>query len=310
MEYSLLIMIVYIFIFLFGVALIRTGLGQSPPKHVRVLIVNSTLHPFAGFLVGFAATALLQSSSAVMVLAVSLVAAGIIPFRQTIGIMLGSNVGTTLTLEILVFSGETLGLFSIAAGILCLLSRTRKLFLPGTILCGVGCMFLAMDGMSSWGQELTGHGWTDWLLENEGMSAGTAVLGGTIIATIIQSSTATIAIGIQMYANDFIQLDAAIAIMMGANIGTCLTAVLAALGAKRGAMQTAMANVFLNIGGVLLFLPLIGIFSHIITTLAVDPAAQVAHASVIFNLICSLLVLPFVNPFASFIERLTGGTER
>ncbi|SDI34321.1 Na/Pi symporter [Natribacillus halophilus] len=310
MDYSLLIMIVYIFIFLFGVALIRAGLGQSPPKHVRTMIVNSTSHPFAGFIVGFLITALLQSSSAVMVLAVSLVAAGIIPFRQTIGVMLGSNVGTTLTLEILVFSGETLGLVSIGAGVIFLLTRMKPLFLPGTILCGVGCMFLAMDGMSSWGQELTGQGWTEWLLENDDLSAGTAVLGGTIIATIIQSSTATIAIGLQMYANDFIQLENAIAIMMGANIGTCLTAVLAALGAKRGAMQTAMANVFLNIGGVLLFLPILGIFSDMIMTLTIDPAVQVAHASVIFNLVCSLLVLPFVNPFATFIERLTGGAAR
>ncbi|MBB6448826.1 phosphate:Na+ symporter [Geomicrobium halophilum] len=306
MDYSLLIMIVYIFIFLFGVALIRAGLGQSPPKHVRTMIMNSTSHPFAGFIIGFIVTALLQSSSAVMVLAVSLVAAGIIPFRQTIGVMLGSNVGTTLTLEILVFSGETLGLLSIGAGVICLLTRWKQLFLAGTIFCGVGCMFLAMDGMSTWGQELTGQGWAEWLLERDGLPVGTAVLGGTIISAIIQSSTATVAIGIQMYVNDLINLDGAIAIMMGANIGTCLTAVLAALGAKRGAMQTALANVFLNIGGVLLFVPVIGIFSTAIMALTADPAAQVAHASVVFNLVCSLLLLPFVNPFATFVERLTG----
>ncbi|MBM7633763.1 Na/Pi symporter [Geomicrobium sediminis] len=306
MESSFMMIVVYIFIFLFGIALIRLGLERATPARVKTMIYTSTSHPLLGFIVGFAVTATLQSSTAVMVLAVSLVAAGLIPFRQTIAIILGANVGTTITLEILVLSGETLGIIALALGFVCLLSRYRGLFLFGMIFSGIGCMFLAMDGMGNWGQNLA----TTSILQaflNQDFSNLSSLLGGTVIASIIQSSTATIAIAIQLYANDLLNLNEAISIMMGSNVGTCLTAVIAAIGAGRGAMQTAMANVVLNLGGALLFLPFVGFFSDIVMHLTSDPAAQVAHASVIFNLVCSLVLLPFIHPFATLIERMTGG---
>ncbi|MFB4161765.1 Na/Pi symporter [Geomicrobium sp. JSM 1781026] len=305
MEYSFMMIVVYIFIFLFGIAIIRLGLEQATPARVKSLIERSTSHPLAGLFVGFAVTAVLQSSTAVMVLAVSLVAARVIPFRQTIAIILGSNVGTTITLELLVFSGETLGMVTLVLGVVALLTRKRSLFLFGMTFCGIGCMFLAMDGMGEWGEAFASHGFASTLIEHN-MSNLVSMLGGTVLASIIQSSTAAIAIGIQLYANQVLSLEAVISIMMGANVGTCLTAVLAAFGAGRGAMQTAMANVFLNLGGALLFLPFVSLFAYFVMQLTTDPATQVAHASVLFNVICSLLLLPFIHPFASLVERVTG----
>lgn len=130
------------------------------------------------------------------------------------------------------------------------------------------------------------------------------VLIGTIMTAAIQSSTATTAITMSFIGDHLIPLTMAIAIILGSNIGTCMTALIASIGGNTASIRVAWSHIILNVGGVILFIPLIGVLALITTMISNYPPAQVAHAQTIFNVVCSLLVLPFANSFSKVIEFL------
>ncbi|WP_096201314.1 Na/Pi symporter [Bacillus sp. FJAT-45350] len=297
---------VFIALFLFGMTVMRTGLKNVVDNKFKQTLISLTNTPLKGLLVGTIVTALLQSSSAVMIITVGLVAAGFITFKQSIGVILGTNIGTCITLEIIAFDLSSLILPMLLLGVFMLMIPKHLTYCIGCVSFGLACIFIAMQGLEKLAYPLASLPFTHsfFQLTNESELIGVGV--GTAMSAIIQSSTATTAITMGFMNQDMLALPAGIAIMLGANIGTCFSAFLASVGANHTAKLVAFAHIWLNIVGVLLFLPLIGWLESISSSLTSLPNLQLAHASTIFNIISSLIVLPFVHYFSKFILYVHG----
>ncbi|GAE30664.1 Na/Pi symporter [Alkalihalobacillus hemicellulosilyticus] len=295
---------VYITLFLFGMIVLRTGLFQLGGQSFQRWLHQMTDSPWKGLIVGMVATAVLQSSSAIIVMTVGLVATGFIQFRHSIGIILGANIGTTVTTELLTLDVSAMIIPLLIMGFLSLLIPKKITFSFGCSTFGLACIFIAMNGLESLAYPLSSipniHSF--FHITNEHLSFGIGL--GTIMTAFIQSSTATTAIAMGFMNDHILDLPAGIAIMLGANIGTCITAYLASLGSGKSARLVAFANIWLNVIGVLLFLPFIHALSYISQILTPDPMTQLAHASLLFNSICSFLLLPLANYFATLINRI------
>lgn len=295
---------VFIALFLFGMVIMRAGLFQVGQEKFQRILHKLTDSAWKGLLVGAVASAILQSSSAIIVMTVGLVATGLLAFRHSIGIILGANIGTTLTTELLAFHLSIFIVPLLILGLILLLLPSSKAYSLGCLSFGLACIFIAMDGLETLAYPLASipsiHSFFE--LTNEHQLVGIGV--GTILTTIIQSSTATTAIAMGFMNDNLLSLPAGIAIMLGANIGTCVTAYLASVGAGKSAKLVAYANIWLNVFGVLLFIPLIGWLGAVASSLTSVPMIQLAHASLIFNVICSFVMLPFVTVFARFIEHI------
>ncbi|MGO4887235.1 Na/Pi symporter [Anaerobacillus sp. MEB173] len=297
---------VFIAMFLFGMTVMRTGLQNLSQDKLKNILLSLTNTPLKGLLVGTVVTAILQSSSAVMVMTVGLVAAGYMTFKQSIGIILGTNIGTSVTAEIIAFDLTYTIIPLLIIGVILLNTNHQISYCLGCISFGLGTIFIAMQGLEKLAYPLASIPFAHSFFEltNDSQLLGIGV--GTILSAIIQSSTATTAIAMGFMSQHILTLPAGIAIILGANIGTCFTAFLASIGANPSAKLVAFAHIWLNILGVLLFLPLIEWLSYISTMLTSIPNLQLAHAGTIFNIISSLVVLPVVGLFSRFVIKLHG----
>lgn len=297
---------VYITIFLFGMTVMRTGLINLSQDRLKITLMKMTNTPFKGLIVGTVVTAILQSSSAVIVLTVGLVAASYLTFKQSIGIILGTNIGTSFTAEIIAFNITSAVLPLLIIGVLLLMMKKHVAYCIGCVSFGLGCIFVAMQGLEKLALPIssipTAHNFLQLTNENNLIAVGV----GTILAALIQSSTATTAIAMGFMSDQVLALPAGIGIILGANIGTCFTAFLASVGSARSAKLVAFAHIWLNIIGVLVFFPFIGWLGSISESLTTIPNLQLAHAGTIFNIISSLVVLPFVGLFTKFVTKLHG----
>ncbi|EGK12647.1 Na/Pi symporter [Kroppenstedtia eburnea] len=291
-------------IFLFGMQLIRVGLEELTAHRMQHFLLRFTKTPLRGFGTGLVATLFLQSSSAVTVLTIGFVNAGLLTFAQTVGIILGTNVGTTVTTEILALKVEDFALPLILTGAALYALPWKKTAAFGLALGGFGCIFLGMEAMQWIAEPIKNRGWVAALMESGYHPVFSGVLSGILLTSIIQSGNAVIAITMGFFATGLVPLPFAIAVVLGSNVGTCITAFLASIGTERAAKQVALAHLLLNVGGLLLFLPWVGTIAEVAHWLSDDPAAQIAHIQTLYNLICSLTVLPFASSFARVVSRI------
>ncbi|MDF0727224.1 Na/Pi symporter [Cytobacillus sp. S13-E01] len=295
---------VYIAIFLFGMTVMRTGLYNLSGNKMKEWLVKFTGNPWKGMIVGAIITAVIQSSSAVMILIVGLVATGYLTFKQSIGIILGTNIGTTVTTELISFHIYEAIVPLLIIGFLCLLLQNRQLFSIGAMLFGLGCLFVAMNGFEQLARPLASIPAVHTFFEYTNENGLFGVVVGTFLTAIIQSSTATTGIIMGFINEHLLTLNAGVAIVLGANIGTCITAFLASIGASREAKLTAYAHIWLNVFGVLLFYPLINSLGSVASMLTSLPDVQLAHVSLIFNTLTSLIALPLTGLLAAFILKV------
>lgn len=290
--------------FLLGMTWMRIGLFNLSGSRMHRKLQTATNTPVKSMAAGIIMTIFLQSSSAVTVIAVGLVSAGILKFPQTIGIILGTNIGTTVTLEILSFdlSFVIFPLFFIGA--CCLLSRSSKLKSSGFVCWGIAIIFGSMKSFEWLAGPLSGLDSVHSLLGKMEYSSTYAFLTGVILTAFIQSGTVVTGIAMSFLASGIISLETGILIMIGTNIGTCSTALLAGIGAGNEARLTAYAHLWLNIMGAAVFFPFVSHLADWSRALSQLPDTQLAHASVLFNLICSVAVLPFANRFGALIIKL------
>lgn len=291
-------------IFLFGLQLMRMGFEQIAGDRLQQWLIQFTQTPLRSFLTGIFSTALLQSSSAVTVITISFVDLGLLSFAQSIGIILGTNIGTTVTTEILALNIEDFSLPLILLGIVFYFLPWNKISSFSFVLIGFGCLFFGMETMQWLAYPLKERGVIDWFMDNHTSPVLSGILAGTLLTAIIQSSSATIAIVMGFYSSGIISLPFAIATVLGSNIGTCVTGLIATFQTKTAAKQVAIANFVLNVVGVVCFAPLVSTLSDLAPALSDQPAQQIAHIQTIFNLICSLIVLPFADQFAKSITFL------
>lgn len=291
----------YIILFLIAMTILRNGLFSLTGDRLTHKLQSLTNTPIKGFFTGMIFTAILQSSSAVMVMTVGLVSVGGITFQQSLGIILGSNIGTTVTAEFMTFSISQYILPGIALGVIMIVFKNHNVRNLGFALLGLFLIFFAIEGFKSLAKPLADYDFFASILQSIEHHNVYAILIGACIAGLIHSGTATIGIAMGFIAGDQLSITAGIAIMLGSNIGTCVTGYIASLGSGREAKLTAYAHIWLNVLGVILFYPFIDQLQRMAAFFTPDKQIQLAHASVIFNIICSILVLPLVPYFTKFI---------
>lgn len=298
---------IFIAIFLYGMTVMRIGLYNLSHKRMKQVLVNMTNTPLKGMIIGTVITAILQSSSAVMIITIGFIAAGLLTFKQSIGIILGTNIGTTITTEFITIDLIYHSIIPLLLiGALLLFTKRLLSFNIGAILFGLGCLFVAMNGFETLARPLSTipviHSSLE--LSNENNLIGVGL--GTLLTAVIQSSSATTGIIMSFMSENLVTLSSGIAIILGANIGTCVTAFIASIGANLESKLAAYAHIWLNIFGVILFYPFIKFLGAAAETVTSLPDVQLAHVSVIFNVLSSIIALPLAGLLAQFIMKVHG----
>jgi phosphate:Na+ symporter len=304
-------------IFLLGFERMTRALQSAAGSRLTELLGRLSNRPVMGAFSGAAVTAVIQSSSVTTVLTVGLVSAGVLSLAQAVAIIAGANLGTTVTVQIVAFDVTRFASLMVAAGFA--MSRWRRrpaLERPGTALLGLGLIFLGMSLMGGAVAPLRDEPAVADLLAAAG-SPLVALALGAIFTAIVQSSSATTGIVVVLASQGLVDLPTAIAIALGAKIGTCVTAMIAAAGHGAPAKRAAAFHVLLNLGGALLWLPLIGPLAELTrwispsypdltgtARLAAETPRQLANAYTLFTAVNLLLVIGFTRPIARWLERL------
>lgn len=287
-------------LFLFGIKLMGESLQDLAGDRMRRLIAALTSTPFKGVIVGTVVTMLIQSSSATTVMTASFVHAGLMTLKQSIGVMMGAAIGTTVTAQIIAFKINAFALPIVGVGmILAVFGRTKRQKYMGNGIVGFGLLFVGMQTMEQ-AMFFLRDRQDIFLAFSHHPILG--VLAGTILTMVVQSSSATVGLTIAMASQGLLSLDSAIPILFGDNIGTTITAVVASFGLNRSAKQAAFAHVFFKIIGVVIFLVILSPFKELVALTSSDIARQLANAHTIFNVLNTIIFLPFVGPFVRFVR--------
>lgn len=301
-------------IFLYGIKFMGDGLQKSAGDRLRDVLDRFTTNPVMGVLAGLIVTVLVQSSSATTVITVGLVSAGFMTLRQAIGVIMGANIGTTITAFIIGIDVGEYALPIIAVGsILLFFFKSKKVHNIGQIVFGFGALFYGLELMSGGMKPLRSlesfHDLTVELSSNPFLG----VVIGTVFTVIVQSSSATIGILQGLHAENLINLDGALPVLFGDNVGTTITAVLAAIGTSVAAKRAAATHVLFNLIGTTLFLILLKPFTFIIEilrdNLSLNPEMTIAFAHGLFNTTNTLIQLPFVAALALIVTKLIPGED-
>ncbi|MGP7819040.1 Na/Pi symporter [Niallia sp. 01092] len=300
----MVLFILLILLFIFGMTLLRTGLFHLSSQSLKIWLERLTDKPWKGMIISIIITSILQSSSAVMVLTIGLISAGALTFPQSIGIILGTNIGTTFTTEFITVNIDNFLLPLAVIGVFFILVNKKKMRSIGCVLFGIAIVFTTMRGFKYFANIVQHQPFIENFLFYLSDRTLLAVFVGIILTALIQSSTATIGIIMGFLTAGLLPIETGIAVMLGSNIGTCITSYLASVGAERGARLSAYAHIWLNIGGVVLFYPFLSLLKQIVEALTPIKDVQLAHASLLFNVVTSLLVLPFAPHFGRWIMKM------
>ena len=320
--------------FLFGMKIMSEGLQKIAGDKMRKILASLTDNRFVGTLVGIAVTALVQSSSATTVMVVGFVNSGLLSLVQSIGVVLGANIGTTITAQLIAFKITKFALPAIGLGAgLRLFSRNKKYTYAGEIILGFGLVFLGLSTMQ--------HGFIPlktsedfkhlFLLVGDYKLLGVFV--GALLTIIVQSSSATIGITLALASSGLITFEASVALILGENIGTTVTANIAAIGTNLAAKRTAFSHFLFNVLGVIYMLILMPVFMKIVSSVtpgdadfvihtqaqAVSFAAaigdkpyiarHIANTHTLFNIINTIVFLPFIGLLAKVSTIMVRGED-
>lgn len=305
-------------LFLYGMDKMIKGLLVVAGDRMKEMLSKLTTNRVMGAITGAGVTAVIQSSSVTSVLAVGFVSAGLMSAGQAAGVIMGANLGTTVTAQIVAFKATHFALLMVAIGfVIQFVSHLRKKVAIGQLIMGLGLIFFGMNLMGEGMAPLRSYEpFLELMSEMQNPLYG--ILVGLFFTALVQSSSATIAIIIVMASNGFLTLPAGIALAMGANIGTTITAMLATIGKSREALRTALIHVQFNILGVLIWLPFIPELSNMavmvsahevienstMADLAANTPREIANANTIFNLISLVIFLPFIPVFLWVVNKV------
>ncbi|KRE74981.1 Na/Pi cotransporter family protein [Paenibacillus sp. Soil750] len=314
-------------LFLLGMKLMETSLQTWAGPRLQLWLERFTRTPVRGLITGTVLTAALQSSTAITVIAIGLVGAGVLSFPRTLGVILGTNIGTCLTTELIGLSLGGIGvpiliasasvwLASWLAGPLPQASEPRSnaahagAALPQTAVhdggrqwlrsvrygslaaAGFSLVLLGIKIMQTIGPALQSRGLFAWFVHQAQTSLLWGILAGAAVTALVHSSAAVIAMAMSLAATGAIPVELGVAITIGANVGTCVTAVIAGMSSSRAGRYVAWSHVLLNVGGAILFYPFIHWLVSLSALLANDAASQIARSQTIFNIVGSLIALP------------------
>lgn len=304
-------------LFLFGMEQMADALKAVAGERMKMILAKLTSNRIMGAITGAFVTAVIQSSSVTTVLVVGFITAGLMSLSQSVGVIMGANVGTTITAQIVAFKVTKAALLMIGVGFTMLfVSKNEKVKQYGGMLMGLGLVFFGMSVMSDAMKPLRSfQPFLDLMVQMENPLIG--ILIAAAFTGLVQSSSATTGIVIVMASQGFITLTAGIALAFGANIGTCVTAMLAAIGKPREAVRAALVHVMFNVAGVVLWFFFIPQLAELVTSispahpeltgidrLGAETPRQIANAHTIFNIANTLIFIGFTTQMARLVERL------
>lgn len=289
-------------LFLYGIKMLSSALQNMAGDKLRQLLGELTKTPLRGILVGIIVTVLIQSSAGTTVMTVSFVNTGLLSLKQALGLIMGANIGTTVTAQLIAFNIDSLALPLLFFGVFMSMIFSRKQFAYlASGLIGLGLVFMGMQTMKTASHVIAQHRELLLILSRNPL---TGVLAGMILTALIQSSAATIGLTIAVASQGLITLDAAIPIILGDNIGTTLTAIVASLNASRPAKQAALGHVLFNLIGTIIFMLALPFYKTIILSTSPDIGRQIANAHTIFNVLNTIIFFPFVSLLAKLISTI------
>lgn len=301
-------------LFLFSIKYMGDGLKLMAGDKIRYVLDKYTTNPFLGVLVGIFVTVLLQSSSASTVITVGLVSVGLLNLKQAIGIVMGANIGTTITSFIIGFDLSEYSLPIMFLGAACLFFTTnQKINNIGRSLFGFGGIFFSLTMMSDAMIPLRGLEDVQNFLVYVGNKPIYGVFLGTVITLIIQSSAAIIGIIQNLYTDNLLTIHGSLPILYGSNIGTTITAILSVIGANVAAKRVAATHVLFNVIGTIIFMivltPFTNLMIRIESYLNLNPKLTIATAHGLFNAINTVLMFPFIGVLTYIVIKLIPSNE-
>lgn len=304
-------------LFLFGIEQMANALKAVAGKRMKNILAQLTANRFMGAITGAFITAIIQSSSVTTVLVVGFISAGLLSLAQSVCIIMGANIGTTITAQIIAFKITEASMLMIALGFgMLFFIKQEKIKLYGSIIMGLGMLFFGMTIMSDAMKPLQNYPpFLDLMVEMGNPLV--SILIAAAFTALVQSSSATTGIIIVMATQGFITLPTGIALAFGTNIGTCITAALASIGKPREAVRAAMIHILFNIFGVLLWVGFIDQLAQFVSwispsyemltgaaKLAAETPRQIANAHTLFNIANTLIFIGFTSQFARLVEWL------
>ena len=294
-------------LFLYGMQMMSSGLEAAAGSKMKLILERLTANRFLGVLVGAGITAVIQSSSATTVMVVGFVNSGMMTLNQAVWIIMGANIGTTITGQLIALDvGALAPLFAFIGVAMVVFVKMPRAHHIGQIMAGLGVLFIGMEMMSSSTMPLRdSQAFVDLMTRFSNPLLGIAV--GALFTALIQSSSASVGILQALATSGAISFSSSVFILFGQNIGTCITAVLASIGTSRSAKRATIIHLMFNIIGTVLFTILCILFplADLVASFTPDaPAAQIANMHTIFNIVTTLLLLPLGNQLASLAVRI------
>ncbi len=298
-------------LFIYGIILVSESFERAAFGSFSRFLKSVTSKPILGVILGTFITGIIQSSSATTVAVVSLANAGILRFQETLGIIFGANIGTTVTAQIIAFKITNMGLPTFAVGFLIyFFSKRESLKMLGKGILAFGLIFIGMTFMEGAVAPLKNSETFKQLFLKFGQVPILGILVSALFTGIEQSSSVTVGIIQALASQNLINLRTAFALVLGANIGTTITAIIASIGGNTSARRVALAHVMFNVGGVLIFLPFFNPYVSFASHTSISLVRQIANSHSIFNIICTFIYLPFYKPYARLVEKMVPGDEK
>lgn len=293
-------------LFLYGMQMMSQGLENAAGNKMQQILEKLTANRFLGVLVGALITAVIQSSSATTVMVVGFVNAGMMTLNQAVWIIMGANIGTTITGQLIALdAGAVAPIIAFIGVVLIIFSKKEKIGYVGSILAGLGILFIGMDMMGGSMEPLAqSQSFISLLTKFSNPILG--IFAGTIFTAIIQSSSASVGILQALAGSGIVTLDSAAFILFGQNIGTCITAFLAALGANRNAKRTTIIHITFNVIGTIIF-TILCITTPLIPVLqgmTESAPKQIANLHTMFNVTTTLILLPFGTALTKLAQHI------
>ena len=300
-------------LFLYGMQMMSTGLEAAAGNRMKSILEKLTSNRVKGVLVGAAITAVIQSSSATRVMVVGFVNSGLMTLKQAVWVIMGANIGTTITGQLIALDiGAIAPLFAIAGVGAIMFIKSEKVHHISSIFAGLGILFMGMDMMGAAMSPLKeSEAFISLMTKFDNPLLG--ILVGALFTAVIQSSSASVGILQALASTGMIPLSSAVFVLFGQNIGTCITAVLASIGMKVNAKRTTVIHLLFNIIGTVLFTVICLVTPYVTWIEAMtpgDPVAQIANAHTVFNIVTTLLLLPFGTHMANIAVRILPDSKK
>lgn len=298
-------------LFIYGMKLMGDGLENAAGEGLKHILEKVTSNRLMGVAIGTIITAVIQSSSATTVMVVGFVNAGLMNLSQALGVIMGANIGTTITAQLVAFKLDQIApIFVFIGAAVVMFAKVKERREIGNIILGFGILFTGMGAMTSAMNPIASSPLFTKLILAVGDNWAIGILTGLAFTALLQSSSATTGILIALASTNKITINLAIPILLGCNIGTCVTAMLASVGTNKTAHKAALLHLTFNVVGAIIFIPFLGYLSKFVKITSLDVSRQIANAHTIFNILNTAILLPFGSYIIKFVNKVIPCDEK